>query len=258
MNLSKKAFITKLNIEDVDLASNIFDKIMLCSKTSSIVFVTYFCTPNVWKNLKAISGEFDVEVSLFGMFKESDRRMIAFSPYKEVLSFPIDLLKVTSNTKFNNIGHRDYLGALMALGIKREKIGDLVLSNGVCYFPVCSELSDYIITNLNSVGKCPCCAVIAEKDSEIEIENNFSLCSINVASMRIDSIVAKLCNISRATAQEEIKSGKVQVDYEICKIDKIVSDDVLITIRGFGKYKVVENVGFTKSGKCKVSVKKYI
>lgn len=258
MNISKKEFITKLNVEDIDLASNIFDKIMLCSKTSNLAFTPYFCTPNVWKNLMAISGELDAQVFLSGIFKLADRRMIAFSPYKDTLSFPIDLLKVTSNTKFNNIGHRDYLGALMALGIKREKIGDLIISNEVCYFPVCEDLTEYIITNLSSVGKCPCCVTLADKDLEIELENNFILCNVNVTSMRIDGIVAKLCNISRATAQAEIKSGKVLFDYEICKIDKIVSSDVLITIRGFGKYKVIENVGFTKSGKFKVSVKKYI
>jgi RNA-binding protein YlmH len=258
MNISKKEFVNKLDVEDVDLASNLFDKIILCSKTSSIIFVPYFCTPNVWKNIEKISGELDVEVFSFGVFKEAERRMICFSPYKDSLNYPVNLVEVNSNTKFNKIGHRDYLGALMALGIKREKVGDLIISNGVCYFPVCEDLTDYICTNLNSVGKCPCCATIAKQDLKIELENNFSLCHINVASMRIDGIVAKLCNISRGAAQEEIKAGNVQVDYETCKIDKIVSDGVLVTIRGFGKYKIVESTGFTKSGKSKVSIKKYI
>jgi len=258
MNISKKEFITKLNVEDVDLASNIFDKLVLCSITSNITFVPYFCTPNVWKNLMSIAGELEVKVYSFGVFKEADRRMIAFSPYEDILSYPIKLLKVNSNTKFNKIGHRDYLGSLMALGIKREKMGDLVINQGICYFPVCEDLADYICMNLSSVGKCPCSVAITSQDLELELENNFSLLHISVASMRIDNIVSQLCNISRGISKEEIKASKVLIDYEACKSDKIVSDGDLVTIRGFGKYKVIDQTGFTKSGKSKVTVKKYI
>lgn len=258
MNISKKEFINKLNTEDESLASIIFDKILLCSKTASITFVPYFCTPNVWKRLMAFAEELEVKVFLFGVFKEAERRMIAFSPYEGILNYPINLLKISSNTKFNKIGHRDYLGALMALGIKREKLGDLVISKETCYFPVCSDLTDYICTNLNSVGKCPCTVSIDLQQSELELENNFSLYNINIASMRIDSIVGQLCNISRAASQEAIKSGKVLIDYESCKNDKIVKEGALITIRGTGKYKIMESTGFTKGGKCKLTVKKYI
>ena len=258
MNISKKEFITKLNVDDVDLASNIFDKAMLCSITSNITFVPYFCTPNVWKNLMLIAGELEVEVFSFGVFKEADRRMIAFSPCGGDLSYPIKLLKVNSNTKFNKIGHRDYLGSLMALGIKREKMGELVINQGICYFPVCEDLADYICTNLSSVGKCPCSVVVTGQDLKLELDNNFSLLHISVASMRIDNIVAQLCNISRGISKEEIKASKVLVDYATCKSDKIVSEGDLVTIRGFGKYKVIEQTGFTKSGKSKLTVKKYI
>jgi RNA-binding protein YlmH len=258
MNISKKEFINKLNIEDISLASIIFDKIMLCKKIENISFVPYFCTPNVWKRLAVIAGELEVKVFSFGVFKEAERRIIAFSPYECTINYPIDLLKVSSNTKFNKIGHRDYLGALMALGIKRVKLGDLVINKEVCYFPICSDLTDYICTNLNSVGKCSCSVSIVLQESELDLENNFSLCHINVASMRIDCIASELCNISRTACQEVIKSGKVLIDYESCRNDKIVNEGSIITIRGSGKYKVMESTGFTKSGKCKLTVKKYI
>ncbi|EET84592.1 RNA-binding S4 domain protein [Clostridium carboxidivorans P7] len=82
---------------------------------------------------------------------------------------------------------------------------------------------------------------------------------MNVSSLRIDCVVSTLCNISRSKAEELVRQGKVLVDYsEDFKKNKILNCDTIITVRGYGKFKIVEEVGWTNSGKVKILVKKFI
>lgn len=256
--MDKKTFLNKMSFINKGIASNIYDKLVLAQRTGSVIYTTEFYTPDIYKNLEKMSSELDVRVNCFGVFEDAQRKTIAFSQ-EDVWYYPIDLVKISTNAKFTKLEHKDYLGAIMALGIKREKLGDLILKNNECYLAIHNEITDYIKMNLTSVGKYTCTINILDiNSSEIPVYD-FQNIVVNVSSLRIDCVVSALCNISRGKAEELIRQGKVLIDYsEALKKDKILKEDCIITIRGYGKFKILEEAGWTGSGRVKIQVKKFI
>lgn len=256
--MDKKAFLNRFNSADSSIVSSIYDKIVLAQKTNRTIYTSEFYTPNIWKTMENISGELGIGVHTSGIFEDAERKIMAFS-YDEVWDYPISLIKITCKDKFNKLRHKDYLGSVMSLGIKREKFGDLILKNDECYLAVQAELSDYIRMNLKSISRCTCAVSILDTNiTEIPVYD-FQTNIVNVSSLRIDCVVGSLCNTSRSKAEELIRQGKVLVDYsEALRKDKILKSDCIVTVRGYGKFKIVEEAGWTGSGRIKIVVKKFI
>ncbi|WP_446899327.1 RNA-binding protein [Clostridium sp. LBM24168] len=256
--MNKKEFISELSLFHENIVSNIYDRIVLAKKTGRNIYTNEFYTPNIWKMIKSMENQIDLNVFSYGIFEDAERRMIAFSR-NEIKEYPIDLMRITSNCKFSRLYHRDYLGALMSLGLKREKFGDVILKeNGCCYMACSRDISKYIESSFTKVGNLSCKVDILDLN-EVEIPNyDFEFITINVSSMRLDCIVSSLCNLSRNNGETLIKKGKVQVNYFECnKKDSVLDCNSTIAIRGYGKFKLSERVGITAKGRIKVLVKKF-
>lgn len=257
IKINKKNFLDKFNDEDSGIISNIYDKIVLSERTGKTIFSEYFFTPNIWKKLLEIQDYINISITLYGVFDHAERRMIAFNK-EQSMNFPVKLLSIRNLSRFSTSLHKDYLGSLMALGIKREKLGDLICYDDYGVVPVCEDIHEYIKLNLNAIGKSPCSVEVLDPDSFVVPISLFSEMVVNCASSRLDAVVGSLCNISRSNSSELITSGKVIVDYcECCIKDKKVEESSVITVRGFGKFIIGKEVGFTKSGNLKLKVKKY-
>lgn len=262
-NISKREFIQRFNSDEYDILSNIYDKILLCTNKGILTRGEYFYPSNIWMTLEEMSNNIGVRVISYGVFDEAERRMIAFSndfeiSENECFSSYINVINIKNKSKFKNLLHRDYLGAVMSLGIKREVIGDLLCDENSCMFPIISKINDYVLGNLSSVSNCPCDVNILEGTYNI-LEYKFKEYLVNVSSMRIDCIVSSICNISRSDTLDNIKSGKVLVNYCECKEkDKIIKLGAIVTVRGHGKFKLLEEVGLTNSKKIKLRINKYI
>lgn len=216
-----------------------------------------FYPPAIWKALEKFSGKtFSVESN--GIFEDCDRRVMAFNK-EEWDEYPIKLVEIRCNTKFSKLEHKDYLGSIMALGIKREKIGDVILQgDDVCYLATYEKIALFIIDNLHKVKKLSCeCRILDDFSEEIpQIE--FKEEVINIASNRLDAVVSELANISRSKACDLILKGLVLVDYvQVTDKSYEIEENMRITIRKIGKFKVKETLGTTKSGRLKITVLKY-
>lgn len=257
--MDKNYFLNSINCEDKNLISGIFNKIQLAEKANKTVFTNDFLSPSIWNQILALCENNKIKSFTCGIFKDADRRMLSFSDGEDPLIYPITLLKISNSSKFSNLDHKDYLGAIMSLGIKREKLGDLIIQDNVCYAPVCSDISNYIINNLHTIGNCPC--EVSEYDYTLKElpERKFKERIIISTSFRLDGIVSAICNSSRSNAVELISSGKILVNYFQCvKKDKIIKNDDTLTIRGYGKFKVVEIIGNTQKDRLKIAIKQYI
>lgn len=244
-------------IEDNGIISNIYDKIVLSEKTGKTIFCDYFFAPNIWKNVLDLQEQTGLDVSLYGAFDDAERKMIAFNK-DEYISFPVKLIRISNLSHFSKPLHKDYLGSLMALGIKREKMGDLICYDNVCVVPVCEDIHEYIVSNFKSAGNSPCSVSVIDSEEFIIPDTIFDESIMICASTRLDAVVGSLCNISRSSSSEIISRGKVLIDYCECLIkDKKVDENSIITVRGYGKFKVKEQVGFTKGGNLKIKIKKY-
>lgn len=255
--MNKKDFINYIGEEDIGVVSGIYDKFVLAEKVSSEVFTNEFCTPNVWSKVENFAGQYDIKTVSFGGFEEAERRIIGFNP-KDKSNYPIKILKIINKSKFNKLLHKDYLGALMSLGVKRNKLGDLVIKEDQCFVSVYKDIVDYIYCNLQVIGRCPCEIIEINDLSEVPTPD-FEEKVIITSSYRLDCVVGALCNISRSKSEQYIKSGKVLLDYvETYEKDKVIILNNTLTIRGFGKYKICNVIGKTSSDRIKLHIKKYI
>lgn len=251
-----KEIINNSFIQEKEEVINLYEKFIVAKEKNIPMFGKNFYTPNVWKWFENNLGIKNARIDSYGVFEEAERRMIAFNNIYEE-SFPLKLIKITNKSKFNTLTHRDYLGGILALGIERNRIGDIFVDGNSCYVVIHEEIEDFIVYNIEKIGKSTCKVEVVDDDLEFPVIS-FKEEIILISSLRIDGIVARLCNISRAKAQSLIEQGLILIDYvKIRDKSYELKGEERITIRGTGKFIVGSIVGMSKSGKLKVVIKKY-
>jgi len=242
--------------EDRAEALNLYERYVLSKEKNIPMFGKNFYTPNIWTWFENNLCNKDFEIETNGFFEGSERRMISFNNiYKN--SFPMKLIKIQNTSKFSNLTHRDFLGGILSLGIERNKIGDLLVFENACYVPVHEDIESFIIYNIDKIAKVVCSVEVID-NIEFLPEFTFEEEIILVSSLRIDGVVSKITNISRAKAVAMIEQGQVLINYIKIK-DKSyeLKGEERITIRGFGKFIIGNSIGNSKSGKMKMIIKKY-
>lgn len=157
------------------------------------------------------------------------------------------------------LSHRDYMGAVLGLGVERNVIGDIIVGgNGA--FIVCEPvICTFLTQSLKSVGrdKVKVCAVGLDKICAPE--RRYADISDTVASARIDCVIGALCSLSREKARVAVEAGLVEVNYE-CEVrpDRVISPPCTVTVRGHGKFDVLSVGEQTKKGRYRLSAKKYL
>lgn len=156
------------------------------------------------------------------------------------------------------LNHRDVLGSLMSLGIVRESVGDILLSDGRCDIFLLDTVAPVVLDELHKIGgvgvRCETGVQGGFKSTQQYKEMRGT-----VRSPRIDALVAILACTSRAKAAAMIQSENVQRNYKVAHntAEEFYPGDV-ITIRGYGKYKVDDIGAPTKKGRLPVSSSKYL
>lgn len=161
---------------------------------------------------------------------------------------------------FCTLTHRDYLGALLALGIERHVLGDVCVLDQKSAFLVCDAgIAPYICAELARVGKDGVKVQRLPWGTPIELPERYRSISDTVASARFDCVAAALAGLSREKAQLLIRAGECTVDYESCdKCDKIIEPPCVISLRSHGKYRVDDLSTQTKKGRLRLLARKYI
>ena len=212
----------------------------------------------VKRNLKlpyGVKGEF------FGGYEDAERVMFfAYPDWMDEPEVDIDKVLICQKGKFGSeLTHRDYLGAILGMGITRDVIGDILLKNGQALLFCKSDISDYIIYNLSSVGRTSVVCSRFEGDAEEFTQKKISKESVNVASVRLDGIISAIYRLSRGNSVSLIEAGCVKVNYEEClKTDAKLNFGDVISVRGYGKFKFLDVSGTSKKGRLYVDIEKYI
>ena len=257
--MDKKKFKNHFTGEDEGRISSIYDKIELCKKTDETVYTDIFLPPQIWSKLIELEAELGVLVEVKGLSVESEKKMAAFKSYysDEILEFPSKLMVIKTNSKFHRLEHRHYLAGILSTGIRREKLGDLIVEGENCYTIISDGLFDFLKLHLLSVGKS---RVKIEEAGDRHIPRyKFDVKEYLINSCRLDVIVSALINGSRNEALKLINSSQVMVNYGF-KTDKslVVKEGDVISIRRYGKHIFTGSGGETKKGKIKGKFKKYV
>ena len=256
-----------MNNEDRILISFLEDKVFQCRDRQTVTTSKFL---NMHEKSLAASLRISKDIfrEFYGVFEDSERVIAVFLP--EYLTFeeflkdeelnPLCVLEVTKDKFSNPLSHRDYLGALMGLGINREMLGDIQVTETGCQIVCFKNIADYICKNLDKAGKGTLeikvlqCGEVDTLSIDEGIEDSFT-----VSSLRLDSVVKNGFRISRDSACEAISHALVFVnDIECLKPDKKVGVGDKITLRHKGRIIICDIPGKSKRGRDIIKIKKYL
>ena len=189
----------------------------------------------------AYVGTMRGDVTVYGGYPEAERVIVRFGnenviPYSE--PFPVAVLEVRPvNERFSDdLTHRDFLGALMNLGIERDVIGDILIRDNTAWIMVLEKMAEHICRELNQVKHTTVCVKRIETLPENVLPERKTVL-LNVASARIDSVAARFCNLSRGKISELFASGKILINGIECHSpDRVLKEEERVTVRGFGRF----------------------
>ena len=189
-------------------------------------------------------------------FREGERGRLVFSPDFREGEDEITLLRITWKSG-EILSHRDFLGALLHLGIKREKLGDILVEEGKARIAVDSHLVDYLMLNLEKIGRHPVTITITEDRDPLLPELKEFMVTSN--SLRLDAIVSKGYGLSRKESASLIGGGKVKVNFKVVeKTDYLIKEKDLISCLGFGRIKMLDILGKSPKDRYKILLGKFI
>ena len=200
----------------------------------------------------------DCRILIWGGFEESERAVIGFFPdfiEPDSSMFPISLLKITGAS---GLSHRDFLGSLLGLGINRDMIGDILVSEDLCYVFVYDTIKDFVLLNLIKVASKH--VSVCEEDSISALPpKKYEELRGTVSSVRLDCVVSLLARKSRSDTQNLISSERVFLNHSVCTSSsaKLKENDV-ISVRGFGKARLVAICEETRKGRIRIILNKYV
>ncbi|MFI3129363.1 MAG: YlmH/Sll1252 family protein [Bacillota bacterium] len=205
--------------------------------------------------------KFDVPKVAFGGCDFATRKMLRFGGdcYGSG-DFPLEILQISpKSAKFaSEISHRDVLGSVMNLGIAREKVGDIFCENSVAFVVLERVIARHVFENLERVGRNS-----VKVETAFEIPPSFQpkteSMKISISSPRLDSVICKIFNLSREGVLELFSTQKVSVDSKIIENNsKNLSGGEVVSVRGFGKFKFVGELGISRKGKKWAVVEKFV
>lgn len=158
--------------------------------------------------------------------------------------------------KSDKLSHRDFLGAILGVGLERSVVGDILVceDHAVAF---CMDSAKQLLMDITKIGRCG--VKTAEGIAMALPEQRFETLDRTVSSLRLDCIVGACVNTSRDRSAALVKSGQVSVDHMEClNVSAAVGEGAIISIRGSGRFRVSKIAGETKKGRIRVVIEKYV
>ena len=199
---------------------------------------------------------------LWGGDEESERKVLRFGSetdlgYEEPFAVTCIHIAPLQEKFADDFSHRDFLGALMNLGIERSTIGDIRVGKKEAYLFCLESIAPFICDQLEQVKHTHVRCSVVEKMEELPREEPESM-TVQVASERLDAVIARVYNKSRGDVLELFRAGKVYVDGRLCENNsRMLKSQERVNVRGFGKFLFDGVRGETRKGKLSVMVRVY-
>ena len=195
-----------------------------------------------------------------GGYEAAERKLIAFLPdWAEEAEGELAFLRADFHGADSTLTHRDILGSLMGLGITRERVGDILVSEHSADIAVSSTLAEFLLQEWSGAGRVRLTVTEISREELRIPQVKVQQVQDTVSSMRLDAVVATAFGMSRGKAADLIAAGRVSLDHVPCeKSDKPVAEGGTITARGFGKAVVRECSRLSKKGRIILLMDRYI
>ena len=249
---------------DTELLKKRFLELANKSYNASIFTFTDFLGLNEQAAFAEIKKELrSIKYKAFGGAEGAERVMIRFGDEDELgyaLPFPISIIKAepVSQKYADRLTHRDFLGAILNLGIERDVLGDIVIIDNVGYIFSKEDIAGYIADGLIKVKRTDIKAVITDTLPEGELYRTEQK-TVQVSGERLDAIIAKVFSLSREDAQALFKKRLVFADgRQIDSTSYTPKENEKISVRGHGRFIYLGCQSLSKKGKMNIAVDLYI
>ncbi len=263
MSVNKEEILKGIiKIEDKVLASRLLDRAEQC-RYSSFVY-SDFLTPYEAALAKRILSKLEsLHVAFWGGYEDAERVVAVISQdiiFKEEIQHNVNLAFVEIVlTSEKDMSHRDYLGSLLGLGIRREKIGDILVDEGKGTVIVHDQIADFIVYNIEKIGNVKASCHRISSFEFMPPKKQEKIITSTVASLRADAIASSGFGISRTKILDYFKSQRVSINWEtIQNPSKMLSEGDVVSIRGLGRMVLEKVGGTTKKDRISILIKRYI
>ena len=207
----------------------------------------------------------DVRTFLYGGYEGAERRMLVCMPAdipmteEEAAEGLLEVLRVTKPQISKELGHRDYLGSLLGLGIDRSVTGDILVRPDGADIIIVPEIADFLIREYSQAGRTSIRTEVVPL-TELRVPDvRTEMIRDTVPSCRLDTVVSSAFRLSRAKAAEAVRAGIVSVDHIECvKPDLRVEEGSSLVLRGKGKAVLREVGGESKKGRIWIVIERFI
>ena len=222
-----------------------------------------FLEPAMLTEARHMANECGVHCDFYGGYPDAERVVAAFfdGDAPGPGDYPIAAVRIDWNPKFAQPAHRDLMGAVMALGMDRETLGDICMGTRdgqPCgWLFAAPEMADYVAMSLESAGRAAVRAHVTDEMPEIDPPEGTQL-RVTVQNPRLDAVLAAGWRLSRSEAQRLIAAGLVKLNHvPELHTDARLTEGDLISARGHGRLKLVEITGESRRGRLILQLFKY-
>ncbi len=244
--------------EDIRQLQKRFEELAARANGRGRYTYTQFLTLAEQDVLQKMVRQLDAPFVWMGGYEAAERRLACFGREEEMGYAPISPICCLSiapvSKKFaGDLGHRDFLGSLMALGIKRQLLGDIQIVEGVGYLFCLEEIASYLCENLISVGRTTVRCEPCEAPEQLSLPPEPS--EVVVASQRLDALIAAVWKLSRNQAQELLERGMVFIDGRLVEnAAHTLREGDVVSVRHQGRFRYEGTLRETKKGRLRVCV----
>ena len=207
------------------------------------------------------SGLYEDSYHFFGGYEGAERQILCVCPYPlEAQDYDISVLKIEVKTGIGKaLSHRDFLGAILGLGIDRKQIGDIVVRPFGAYVILQKTMVDYVIGQLLAIGRYQKIEITEIPFEAIEVDKpKTKVITSTVSSLRVDAVAAVCFGMSRSECVKLIQGEKLRCNGLIAGSSDPVKQGDTLTLRGYGKAKLVSINGQTKKDRLHITIEKYV
>lgn len=254
--------------DDKILLSQILDKIEMVEKKNKMEYTDFLDLAQI-KLVQKFIDRIKIENYMsYGGFEQAERKMFVIYPEKfnstvveKNLSNIVQIIRIELPDDLKGkYTHRDYLGAVIKLGIERKKVGDIIVDSNGADIIIDKDVSKFLVENLGSLTRFSKSTITVQNIEDLRpVEIRKEEFEIIVSSLRLDNVISELARCSRNKALDIINTERVFVNFECeTKKTKQIKPGDMVTIRGKGRFFIKEIVGQTRSGRTVIKIEKFV
>lgn len=254
--------------DDKILLAQILDKIEMCENKNKIEHTDFLDLAQIELVQKFINKLKIENYISYGGFEEAERKIFVIYPekfnsavVKKNLAGIIKIVRIQLPDDLKSkYTHRDYLGAIIKLGVKREKVGDIIVDSDGADIIVDKDISKFLQENLGGLTRFSKAIITIEEIENLRtVEIRREEYEIIVSSLRMDNVISELARCSRNKAIDIINMERVFINFQCeTKKTKQIKTGDMITIRGKGRFYIKELIGQTRSGREILKIEKFV